>query len=96
MLVTRRDNWMTTRQFSFLQISLTFILSVGMVNHVLLIPQLMEVSGRDSWITVLLACVVFLPVFIIIGYIVKRHGTPGCMTGCLSITGNGLPFRSRS
>ncbi|MEK3734333.1 MULTISPECIES: GerAB/ArcD/ProY family transporter [Paenibacillus] len=63
---------MTTRQFSFLQISLTFILSVGMVNHVLLIPQLMEVSGRDSWITVLLACVVFLPVFIIIGYIVKK------------------------
>ncbi|WP_421617752.1 GerAB/ArcD/ProY family transporter [Brevibacillus sp. TJ4] len=60
------------KQFTFLQISFTFLMSVGMMNHVLLMPQLIEVSARDSWISVLLASALFLPVFLMIGYIVNK------------------------
>ncbi|PLT45289.1 endospore germination permease [Paenibacillus sp. FSL W8-1187] len=44
------------------------VLSVGLVNHVLILPIILRVAGRDSWISPLLACVlgvlwICLPVY---------------------------------
>ncbi|GAE37182.1 endospore germination permease [Halalkalibacter akibai] len=37
------------------QLFLLVILSTGLLNHVILIPNLLEASGRDSWIAVILS-----------------------------------------
>lgn len=47
--------------FSLLQISMVLILSTGMMNHVLVIPLLLDASGRDSWISTIVTFVVLIP-----------------------------------
>jgi spore germination protein KB len=63
---------MKNESFSLLQMSTILILSIGMMNHVIVIPLLLEVSGRDSWLSVMLAACLFIPVFYMIGYIVQK------------------------
>ncbi|TDG00804.1 GerAB/ArcD/ProY family transporter [Paenibacillus piri] len=68
---------MKNTTFSFLQISTILILSIGMMNHVIIIPVLLEVSGRDSWLSVLATSVIFVPVFLIIAYIIQKTTAGG-------------------
>ncbi|MFD0677920.1 MULTISPECIES: GerAB/ArcD/ProY family transporter [unclassified Paenibacillus] len=63
---------MNPQRFSFLQICTILMLSIGMMNHVIVIPVLMEVSGRDAWISVLAATIVFVPIFFLIAYIIQK------------------------
>ncbi|WP_171656408.1 GerAB/ArcD/ProY family transporter [Paenibacillus foliorum] len=63
---------MNPKHFSFLQICTILMLSIGMMNHVIVIPVLMEVAGRDAWISVLLASILFVPVFFLIAYIIQK------------------------
>lgn len=65
---------MQGRNYTFLQLSTVFVLSVGMMNHVLVIPKILDVSGRDSWISILLTLILFIPVFLVIAYIIRKTG----------------------
>lgn len=40
---------------SLLQLGMIFMLSTGLLNHVIIIPVLMDTAKRDAWISVLLA-----------------------------------------
>ncbi|WEK55835.1 MAG: endospore germination permease [Candidatus Cohnella colombiensis] len=63
---------MNNEKYSFLQISCIAMLSVGLLNHVLAIPVILDVSGRDSWIAVIVSTILFIPVFIMIGYMMRK------------------------
>ncbi|CAN7416965.1 endospore germination permease [Paenibacillus sp. LjRoot153] len=51
---------MKNGSITFLQTSMMFMLSVGLLNHVIIIPLVLEKSQRDSWISVLLAGAFFM------------------------------------
>lgn len=63
---------MKSPTYSFLQISCVLMLSIGMMTHVLVIPLMFDVTGRDSWLSVIVATVLFLPVFVMVAYMMKR------------------------
>ncbi|WCN37569.1 GerAB/ArcD/ProY family transporter [Aneurinibacillus uraniidurans] len=44
----------------------------GLMNHVIVIPMLIEVSGRDSWISVCLTCVACLLWIPVIYFVMKK------------------------
>lgn len=48
----------TKDQINLFHAILLFIMSVGLMNHVIIIPALIEVSGRDAWISILFAMIV--------------------------------------
>lgn len=62
---------------NFFQIALVLIGSTGIINHVIIIPMLLDHSGRDSWITILvlsLVYIIWIPfVFIIHKQTRKEH-----------------------
>ncbi|MGG1329232.1 endospore germination permease [Bacillus tropicus] len=45
---------------NFFQIALVLIGSTGIINHVIIIPMLLDHSGRDSWITILVLSLVYI------------------------------------
>ncbi|SDD97246.1 spore germination protein (amino acid permease) [Paenibacillus sp. UNCCL117] len=65
---------MPPQKFTILQLSTVFLLSVGMMNHVQVIPLILDVAARDSWLSILLTTALFIPVFLTIGYIIKKTG----------------------
>ena len=72
-----RRIYMKNQTISLLQMSLILIGSTGLVNHVIIIPMVLDVSGRDSWIAILLSCVSYLFLLPILYFIQKRmHGVP--------------------
>ncbi|MBO9129022.1 endospore germination permease [Bacillus sp. 165] len=54
------------------QLLFLLILSTGLLNHVLLIPSLLQASGRDSWVSVLVSYPVALLLIVCIYYIAKH------------------------
>ncbi|MGG3467894.1 endospore germination permease [Neobacillus pocheonensis] len=57
---------MEKQTISLLQMSLILIGSTGIINHVVVIPLLLDVSGRDSWIAIVFSCVAYIfliPIF---------------------------------
>lgn len=57
---------MKKQTISLLQMSLILIGSTGLINHVVIIPLILDVSGRDSWIAILFSCVAYIfliPIF---------------------------------
>lgn len=63
---------MQTNQYSLLQMSFVMMLSVGLMNHVLIIPILMDVSARDAWLSIFLATILFIPFFLMLAYITRK------------------------
>lgn len=57
-----------------LQIAFLFIGSTGVLNHVILIPALLDAAKRDSWIAVIFASVLFLGWMTLIYGVMKRTG----------------------
>lgn len=49
-------NEMSDQTISPKQVIIVFMLSVGLVNHVMVIPVLLEVAGRDAWVSILYTC----------------------------------------
>ena len=45
---------------------------IGMKNHVTIIPPLLQVGGRDGWVSVILATLVMLPWGFLLIYIHKK------------------------
>lgn len=50
------------------------MLTAGLTNHVMIIPVLLEKSGRDAWITVILGAVIFIPWVLFLYAIMKKIG----------------------
>lgn len=57
-----------------LQAFMLIITSAGVLNHVIIIPILIQTSGRDSWISVLLTAVVFFMWIPLLYFIIRRSG----------------------
>lgn len=54
------------------QLFLMLILSTGLLNHVILIPNLLKAAGRDSWLSVIIAYPISLLFLWLIYFIVKN------------------------
>jgi spore germination protein (amino acid permease) len=54
------------------QMASMIILSTGLLNHVMLIPLLLQTAKRDSWLSVLITTGVFIPWVMLLYYILKK------------------------
>ncbi|MCU6712954.1 endospore germination permease [Paenibacillus sp. J5C_2022] len=63
---------MKSTGISFLHLSAIMLLSIGLMNHVILIPSLLDISKRDAWLAVIITSVLFIPLFWAIAIIAKR------------------------
>lgn len=61
-------------QFTFQQFVFVFLLSTGLLNHVIVIPFILNVAGRDSWMSTLVAFGFVLVVSVMVFYISKVTG----------------------
>ncbi|SMQ77461.1 spore germination protein (amino acid permease) [Bacillus sp. OV166] len=59
------------------QLLLLLILSTGLLNHVLLIPNLLTAAGRDSWLSVIVAYPIALFFLWLVYFIVKNSPNEG-------------------
>ena len=62
------------------QLLLLVILSTGLLNHVILIPNLLTAAGRDSWLSVIVAYPISLFFLWLVYYIVKNSPNEGFFT----------------
>ncbi|MBM6618627.1 endospore germination permease [Bacillus suaedaesalsae] len=62
------------------QLLLLLILSTGLLNHVILIPNLLTAAGRDSWISVIVSYPISIIFLWLIYYIVKNSPPEGFFT----------------
>ncbi|MED4924718.1 hypothetical protein P9743_11115 [Anoxybacillus geothermalis] len=53
------------------QVLIIFMLSTGLVNHVMAIPILLEVSGRDAWVSILVTASLYTGWIAFLYWIVK-------------------------
>lgn len=56
------------------QAFMIMMLTAGLTNHVMIIPVLMEKSGRDAWITIIVSAVLFMPWVLLIYGTIKKLG----------------------
>jgi spore germination protein KB len=61
-------------KISFLQVCMIFMLMNGLMSHVIINPMLLDSSGRDAWISVLLAGALFLPWCALLVLFMKKSG----------------------
>ncbi|MCM3601832.1 spore germination protein [Robertmurraya korlensis] len=59
------------------QLFLLLVLSTGLLNHVILIPNLLTAAGRDSWLSVIVAYPIALVFLWLIYYIIKNSPSEG-------------------
>ncbi len=63
---------MKSENITMLQACLLIISSIGILDHVIIIPVLLQTAGRDAWISVLLTGTVFMLWIPLIFYIIKH------------------------
>ncbi|MCV4232007.1 endospore germination permease [Virgibacillus sp. LDC1] len=56
------------------QAFMIMMLTAGLTNHVMIIPVLLEKSGRDAWITIIVSAVLFMPWILLIYRIIQKVG----------------------
>ncbi|KGA98679.1 hypothetical protein AJ85_00105 [Alkalihalobacillus alcalophilus ATCC 27647 = CGMCC 1.3604] len=54
------------------QIIFIFLLSIGLVNHVQMIPLLLNTSRKDSWMAVLIALPICILIVCVVGFLLKK------------------------
>lgn len=59
------------------QLFLLLILSTGLLNHVILIPNVLTAAGRDSWLSVIIAYPISLLFLCLVYFIVKNSPNEG-------------------
>ncbi|MDT9024078.1 endospore germination permease [Rossellomorea yichunensis] len=59
------------------QLILLLILSTGLLNHVMLIPSILNAAGRDGWISIILTYPILFIFTLLIYYIVKNSPQEG-------------------
>ncbi len=62
------------QKVSFFNLTLLFIMSVGLLNHVIIIPALLETAKRDAWLSILAAAFIFSLWVYLVVYISKGMG----------------------
>lgn len=62
------------------------MLSNGLMTHVIINPMLLDASGRDSWISVILSFVVFIPWFVLIAVFMRKSGQQKLLPWLISRT----------
>ncbi|MBL4953063.1 endospore germination permease [Neobacillus sp. YIM B02564] len=63
-----------TETISILQASMIIITAIGILDHVIVIPILLQTAGRDSWISVLFSGILLLAWIPLIFFIMKGSG----------------------
>ena len=63
---------MQSHKANFSQVFVLFMMSIGLMNHVMVIPMLLAISKRDSWISVLLSGGFILGWLLFIQFIMKK------------------------
>lgn len=63
---------MNKQTITLFQVSMILIGSIGIINHVIMIPMLLDTSGRDSWISIILVSILYLLWISIIFIIYKK------------------------
>lgn len=61
-------------KISYIQLVMIMLLVNGLMSHVIINPMLLEASGRDAWLAVLAAAVVFLPWCALLAWCMRRSG----------------------
>ena len=64
----KKSNSISVLHVIFLSMTL-----IGMKAHVTIIPPLIQVGGRDGWVSVILATLVLLPWGFLLIYIIKKQ-----------------------
>lgn len=64
----------TTETISILQASMIIITVIGILDHVIVIPILLQTAVRDSWISVLFSGILFLAWIPLVFFIMKGSG----------------------
>ncbi|PZM65955.1 spore gernimation protein [Paenibacillus dendritiformis] len=59
---------------TYLQLCFIMMLSTGLLNHVIIIPLLLQQAGRDGWLSVLLLMIVVLAWIPLLRWIMKAKG----------------------
>ncbi|MEW9701441.1 endospore germination permease [Paenibacillus sp. SI8] len=64
----------TKGKISMLQIIMVMMLFNGLTSHVIVNPLILDASGRDAWISVLITAVLYMPWCALLFYIMKKSG----------------------
>jgi len=59
---------------SFLQMFMVMMLFNGLLSHVIVNPMVLDASGRDAWISVLLTGALFIPWCAMLAFIMRKSG----------------------
>ncbi|MFC5403670.1 GerAB/ArcD/ProY family transporter [Cohnella soli] len=78
--------------YTFLQFSFVMIMSIGILNHVLVIPVLLGVSGRDAWLSAIISFALLLPLLAIISAAAGKIGNKPLMHMLKNRYGRTLAF----
>lgn len=54
------------------QVYFLFISTIGILNHVIILPKLLDLAERDSWVAVLFSIPIYIPIVWCIFYITKK------------------------
>ncbi|WP_158211589.1 GerAB/ArcD/ProY family transporter [Alkalihalobacterium alkalinitrilicum] len=63
---------MQHKEISAFHVILLFMMSTGLHNHVIIIPSLIEVAGRDAWVAILFAFVTYFFYILIVYFIIRK------------------------
>jgi spore germination protein (amino acid permease) len=62
---------MNSERINPLEVIMILLLSIGLVNHVIIIPMLLDRGGRDSWISVITSGLLLILFSILVFYLMK-------------------------
>ncbi|MCR8629635.1 GerAB/ArcD/ProY family transporter [Paenibacillus radicis (ex Xue et al. 2023)] len=79
-----------SRSINMIQASMIVLCSVGLLNHVIIIPILLDVADRDAWVSAAVAFFPFILWIFLLQWIVKRSAQQPLFEWIQSIAGKGI------
>lgn len=64
----------TKDAFNFIQVAMVLMLTIGLTSHVIVNPMILDASGRDAWISVIITALVYCPWCGILILIMRKSG----------------------
>lgn len=64
------------------QVFLMLVLSTGLLNHVMIIPTILQAAGRDSWFSIAAVTPLFILYMALVFFIVKKTGQENLYDWC--------------
>jgi spore germination protein (amino acid permease) len=65
------------------------VLSTGLLNHVMIIPTILQAAGRDSWFSIAAVTPLFIVYMTLVFFIIKKTGQENLYDWCRSSFGRG-------